>query len=119
MAWLRSDLLSLREERSAEYVFYPHEQLEAFSPLTPTGHKAADKLLAVAKQVVPAKRGSLFRDWCIADTDLAMMLQRLVSTGHPVPAPIASYARAQFQRPAVVEYRAHARPPYRRAVPML
>src|SRR5258706_1387177 len=27
MAWVRSDLLPLRAERSAEYVFYPHDEL--------------------------------------------------------------------------------------------
>src|SRR6188768_2865597 len=25
MAWVRSDLMPIREERSAEYVFYPHD----------------------------------------------------------------------------------------------
>src|ERR1700756_3130948 len=33
MAWLRSDLMPIREERSAEYVFYPHARLAPFAPL--------------------------------------------------------------------------------------
>jgi glutathione S-transferase len=119
MAWLRSDLMPLREERSAEYVFYPHEGLEPLAPLSVAGQRAARKLLAVADRLVPAGGGLLFGGsdgWCIADTDLAMMLQRLVRTGHDVPARIRDYAQAQWERPAVQEFRAHARPEFRAAI---
>ncbi len=108
--------MALREERSAEYVFYPHDRLAKLSPLSESGLRAAAKLLATAERLVPADAGPLFGAWCIADTDLAMMLQRLVATGHAVPARIRAYAEAQWERPAVREYRAHARPPYERAV---
>jgi glutathione S-transferase len=37
MAWLRSDLMAIREERSAEYVFYEHDRLPTFSPLSAAG----------------------------------------------------------------------------------
>ena len=43
-------------------------------------------------------------EWCIADTDLAMMLMRLVHHGDDVPERLASYARAQWQRPAVQKW---------------
>jgi glutathione S-transferase len=62
---------------------------------------------------VPADAGPLFGAWCIADTDLAMMLQRLVKTGHKVPKRLRDYAERQWERPAVVEYSAHARPEFR------
>lgn len=117
MAWLRSDLMPIREERSAENVFYPREQIPALVPLSDAGNRAAFKLLGVADRLVPADGGPLFGAWCIADTDLAMMLQRLVKTGHEVPAKIRAYADAQWERPAVKEFCAHARPPFQVSLP--
>lgn len=116
MAWLRSDLLPLREERSAEYVFYPHGRLRPFPPLSPRAERAAAKLLTVAEQVVPPDAGSLFGPWCVADTDLAMMLQRLLKTGHEMPERLRAYATAQWQRPAVREFADQERPAYQPAL---
>jgi glutathione S-transferase len=116
MAWLRSDLLPIREERSAEYVFYPHERLRPFAPLSPRAERAAAKLLDVAEQVVPADGGSLFGPWCVADTDLAMMLQRLLKTGYEMPERLRAYASAQWRRPAVQEFVDQERPSYRAAL---
>lgn len=112
MAWLRSDFMAIREERSAEYVFYAHNRLKPFAPLSTAGKRAADKLLGAADRLVPAGSGPLFGAWCIVDTDLAMMLQRLIQTGHDVPAKIRAYADAQWERPAVEEFRAHERPAF-------
>jgi hypothetical protein len=42
-----------------------------------------------------------------------MMLQRLIKTGHDVPARIRAYADAQWLRPAVKEFCAQKRPPFR------
>jgi glutathione S-transferase len=116
MAWLRSDLLPIREERSAEYVFYPHDELEPFAPLSPTAERAVDKLLGAAEHLVPPDAGPLWGEWCVADTDLAMMLQRLVKTGHVVSERLRAYADAQWQRPAVREFVGQKRPPYERAL---
>ena len=115
MAWLRSDLGPIREERSSQWVFYPHAELEPFARLTADGRRAADKLFAAAEQLVPRGGGPLFEAWCVADTDLAMMLQRLVKCGDEMPAALRSYAEAQWQRPAVKEFCAHKRPPFRAA----
>jgi glutathione S-transferase len=109
MAWLRSDLMPIREERSAEYVFYPHEALAPLAPLSARGERAVAKLLAATEQLVPPEAGPMFGAWCIADTDLAMMLQRLAKTGFDLPRRIRAYADAQWQRPAVLEFRAHPR----------
>jgi glutathione S-transferase len=116
MAWLRSDFMPIREERSAEYVFYAHDRLPAFAPLSPAGQRAAAKLLSAADRILPEGGGPLFGAWCIADTDLAMMLQRLVKTGHDVPRRIRAFAEAQWQRPAVVEYCAHERIPFQKSI---
>jgi glutathione S-transferase len=113
MAWLRSDLMPIREERSAEYVFYAHDRLPRVAPLSAAGLRAAAKLLGAADRIVPADAGPLFGSWCVADTDLAMMLQRLVKTGHAVPGRLRDFAERQWERPAVAEYRAHPRPEFR------
>jgi glutathione S-transferase len=113
MAWLRSDLMAIREERSSEWVFYPHDQVPAFKALTDEGQRAVGKLMAAVETLVPSDSGSLFGAWCVADTDLAMMLQRLAKTGCPMPARIKAYADAQWLRPAVREFCAQKRPPFR------
>ncbi|MBE9138942.1 glutathione transferase [Nodosilinea sp. LEGE 07088] len=96
-AWLRSDLTPLREERPTEVVF-----LQPIDPpLSAQATAAADKLFAIADTLLPADGLELFGNWCIADTDLALMLNRLVLNGDPVPERLATYARHQWQRPSV------------------
>jgi glutathione S-transferase len=109
MAFLRSDLGPLREERSSETVFYP--RVGALPPLSPAAQASAQKLFRVAGQLLPGS-GDLFGTWCLADTDLAMMLQRLVHNGDPVPAPLAAYAERQWQRPSARGYIDRKRAPY-------
>jgi glutathione S-transferase len=117
MAWLRSDLMPIREERSAEYVFYAHARLTPFAPLSDAGKRAAEKLLGAADRLVPSGSGPMFGAWCVADTDLAMMLQRLLKTGHDVPAKVRAFADAQWERPAVKEFCAHERPAFESSLP--
>jgi glutathione S-transferase len=96
-AWLRSDLLDLRIERSTNVVFFaPSDQA-----LSSKGQAAADKLIAAADLLISDKQTNLFDQWCIADTDLALMLNRLIKNGDPVPAKLVNYANAQWQRPTV------------------
>jgi glutathione S-transferase len=109
MAFLRSDLGPLRDERSSETVFYPRTSRPA--PLTPSAQAAVSKLFNVAGQLITGP-ANLFDTWCLADTDLAMMLQRLVHNGDAVPAPLASYAEMQWQRPSVRAYVEHQRAPF-------
>lgn len=110
MAWVRSDLMPIREERSAEYVFYPHDGLPPLAPLSLAARRAVDKLVGFAGRVVPADGGPLFGAWCIADTDLAMMLQRLVKSGKPLPEFLRAFAEREWQRPSVQAYIAARRP---------
>ena len=111
MAWIRSDLMPIREQRSAEYVFYPHAVLKPLSTLNDAGQRAVDKLYAAADRLVPAS-GHLFGAWCVADTDLAMMLQRLVKTSSDVPAKLRAFAESEWQRPAVHEFVTQSRPAF-------
>jgi glutathione S-transferase len=106
-AWLRSDLMPIRVERSTEIVFYG-----AKAPaLSPAGEAAAAKLFAAAEALLASGAENLFDDWCIADVDLALMLNRLVLHGDPVPAHLAAYARRQWAHPAVRLWVDRERPP--------
>ena len=117
MAWVRSDLGAIREERSAEYVFYPHDRLPACAPLSPSARRAVDKLVSFAERVIPADGGALFGAWSIADTDLAMMLQRLVKTDEALPERLRTFAQREWQRPSVSAFVNASRPPHRPAGP--
>jgi glutathione S-transferase len=106
-AWLRSDLMPIRQERSTEVVFYrPVEQ-----PLSATAQVAADKLFKAASALLAHGGDHLFGRWSIADVDLALMLNRLVLNGDAVPQHLASYARKQWERPSVQKWASLPRPP--------
>jgi glutathione S-transferase len=115
MAWVRSDLGALREARSSEYVFYPLETLPPYAPLPPAARRGAEKLVGFAERLVPPDGGPLFGAWCIADTDLAMMLQRLVKTNEDLPAHLRAFAEREWQRPSVQAFVNQPRPPHRPA----
>lgn len=94
-AWIRSDLLALRAERSTVVVFIE----PTATPLTEAGQAAAERLIGIAERLIDGEH--LFGEWSIADMDLAVMLNRLVHNGDPVPERVAAYARAQWRRPSV------------------
>ena len=106
-AWLRSDLVPVRQERSTEVVFYGVTR----PPLSAAGIAAAEKLFAAAELLLAIDSENLFGQWSIADVDLAIMLNRLVLNGDPVPARLAAYANHQWQRPSVVSWLKQIRPP--------
>lgn len=105
-AWLRSDLQALRSERTTEVVFYG----QTSAPLTPQGQAAADKLMHVADALLTAATAHVFGAWSIVDTELALMLQRLLCHGDAVPAKLATYAQQQWQRPSVQAWLSQPRP---------
>ena len=111
MAWIRSDLMPVREERSAEYVFYKHADLAPLPLMSEAGKRASEKLITTATRLLSGRK-SLFETWCVADTDLAMMLMRLVKTGYEVPPALVAFAEEQWKRAAVQEFVAQTRPPY-------
>lgn len=99
-AWLRSDFLPIREERSTTVVFAGAKK----SPLSAAGQESAEKLFALANEQVKEGKPNLFGEWCIADVDLALMLNRLVMHGDAVPERLADYATFQWQRSSVQRY---------------
>jgi glutathione S-transferase len=97
-AWLRSDLLDLRAERSTKVIFFAPEP----TPLTSAGQGAAERLMRIAGRLIDGEH--LFGQWCIADTELALMLNRLVLNGDPLPQCLADYAARQWQRASVQQW---------------
>jgi glutathione S-transferase len=105
-AWLRSDLVPIREERSTLVVFCGAKRL----PLSADARTAADKLFAVAHALLVGRSDHLFDQWCIADVDLALMLSRLILHGDDVPERLVAYASQQWQRPSVQNWVNKTRP---------
>lgn len=99
-AWLRSDLMPIREERPTSVIFAGEKK----APLTEAGRKSAAKLFDTASALLAHGRPNLFGEWCLADTDLALMLNRLVFNGDDVPEQLADYAAFQWQRASVQRY---------------
>jgi glutathione S-transferase len=96
-AWLRSDFMPIRAERSTEVIFSDGK----FPPLSAAAQGAAHKLIAAVEKLLSHGQDNLFREWCIADTDLALMLNRLVMHGDAMPESLRHYAHKQWQRPSV------------------
>ncbi len=96
-AWLRSDLTALREERPTTVIFREPSP----KPLSEAGRAAANKLVHVAASLLGEDAVNLFDDWCIADTELALTLNRLVANGDPVPESLRHYVQTQWARPSV------------------
>ncbi|MGY2162415.1 glutathione transferase [Pseudomonas tolaasii] len=105
-AWLRSDLLPIRQERSTLVVFYGQKM----PPLSPVAEAAARKLIGAAQTLLAGNPTHLFGDWSIADVDLAVMLNRLILNGDNVPADLVAYAERQWQRPSVQQWVNQPRP---------
>jgi glutathione S-transferase len=106
-AWLRSDLLPIREERPTFVVFCGASR----PALSATAREAADNLFSAALTLLEGRTDYLFGDWSIADVDLAMMLQRLIVLGDAVPQRLIDYAALQWQRPTLQQWIHRQRPP--------
>lgn len=106
-AWLRSDLMPIRAERSTEVVFYGRKG----AALSAAAVDASERLFLLADRLLKPGTDHLFGTWCIADVDLSLMLNRLVLHGDPVPSRLADYAALQFERPSLARWLALDRPP--------
>jgi glutathione S-transferase len=106
-AWLRSDFLELRKERSTEVVFYRAKA----KPLSSGAQVAAHRLISGALGLLPNGTAHIAKHWSIADVDLALMLNRLVLNGDTMPLQLQQYAETQWQRDSIQEWVSKARPP--------
>jgi glutathione S-transferase len=103
--FVRTDMAALRSERSTETIFFA----PATTPLSKDAQAAADKLIAFTEALLPQGADNLFGAWCIADTDLTVMLMRIINSGGTVPMRIEAYAKKQWAHPAVKEWCAFPR----------
>ncbi|MFV8799590.1 glutathione transferase [Yersinia sp. LJYL362] len=99
-AWLRSDFMPIRAERPTEVAFAGMKM----PLLSVQGRQAAHKLISGLERLLSDGRKNLFSEWCIADTDLALMLNRLVLNGDELPEYLRQYANYQWQRPSVQQW---------------
>jgi len=106
-AWLRSDLMPIRDERPTFVVFCGAKR----PALSERAREAADILFSAALALLDGRTDNLFGAWSIADVDLAMMLQRLIVLGDPVPQRLIDYAAHQWLRPSVQQWIHRKRPP--------
>jgi len=106
-AWVRSDLMPIREERPTFVVFNGAKR----PALSEAARQAAEQLFSASLTLLDGRTDNLFGAWSIADVDLAMMLQRLIVLGDPVPRRLIDYANHQWRRPSVQQWILKKRPP--------
>jgi glutathione S-transferase len=106
-AWVRSDLMPIRDERPTFVVFCGAKR----PTLSERAREAADTLFSAALALLDGRTDHLFGAWSIADVDLAMMLQRLIVLGDPVPQRLIDYAAHQWRRSSVQQWILKKRPP--------
>jgi len=97
MAWMRSDLMPIREERSTNTIFYE----PATEPLSSAAERATAKLLAATDALLAPGATSLFGAFSIPDADLALMLQRLGKNEHPLGDKVQRFGDATWSRASV------------------
>lgn len=105
-AWLRSDLMPIRVERSTEVIYYKPSE----SPLSAAAQQAVNKLFSVANSFLHNNQEYIFGSWSIVDVELSLMLHRLILNGDTVPENLALYAKNQWLRPSVQEWVNKKRP---------
>jgi len=108
MAFVRSDLGALREERPTTTMFYER----AATPLSEKGERAAQRLVRFAERLIRPDQTHMVGEWSIADVDLAFMLQRLHLNGYELPSSLASFVETQWGRPSVRSFVEHNRRPF-------
>jgi glutathione S-transferase len=104
MAFVRTDVLALREQRSFWRCVYPNDP----PPLTAIAEREASELVELTTGLLAS--GELGA-WNIAHADLALTLYRLVRAGDPLPEEVRRFVEVTLARPAIRAYLDHPRPP--------
>lgn len=105
LAYVRTDLRNLREERPWHATIYPVAQ----RPLSAAAAQDARELVGFAEHVV---RTGALGAWSIAHLDLAFALHRVVATEIPLPEAVRQFVDGVVARPSVRSYLDHPRPPH-------
>ena len=100
MSMVRTSLGALREDRPTSSVFHR----PVGTPLSEAARRDAAELVRIVDTVLPPGASCLFRDWSIADADIALALMRLVANNDELPQRIVDYTLAQWQRASVRRY---------------
>lgn len=103
MSYVRTSMFGLREDRPTSGVF----GRPTIKPLTDKGKADAAELVRLATTLVKPGAKSMFGEYCIADSDLALALMRMIASEDPMPSHLVDYALAQFDRRSVKRYVAH------------
>jgi len=103
MAWLRTSLFALREERPTTSVF----MRPVTKPLSDAARSDAAELTRIAEQLIAPRQLTLFREWSIADADLSLALMRLVANSDSLPQHLTDYALAHWGRASFRKYLAY------------
>nr|MBA2816592.1 putative Nudix hydrolase YfcD [Candidatus Pantoea persica] len=74
---------------------------ERFAPMSAAAQQAAEKLVAACLRLLLDKQQNLFGEWSLADTNLAVMLNRLALHGDALPGRVREYTEFQWQRASV------------------
>jgi glutathione S-transferase len=99
-AWLRSDLLALRNERSTETIFIKPTN----KPLSEEAKESASKLVQATNSLLFENKMNLFSEWCIADVDLSLMLNRLILNGYEVSDTLRRYVEHQWKNEFIQDW---------------
>jgi len=105
MAWLRSDLWALRQERPWQLVVYPTTSL---APLSPTAAQHAAELVGLVDWL--DGRGQM-TPWNLAHADLAFAVMRLAHGGYSISRACQQLLDRNLERPSVRSYLDRERPP--------
>ncbi len=108
MAWIRSDFGPIREERATTSIFVQ----PAHTALSEQAKAAQRRLVAGIAPLIHPERSTIFEHWCLADTDVALMLQRLNLNGDELPRALRDFAEANWKRPSVKKWLSHPRDDY-------
>lgn len=109
MAFVRSDLMALRTERSWWMCVYPEPNPP---PLSRTAEREAQELVRLVDRL--AELGELdVAHWNMAHADLALTVLRLARTGYPLPDRVSAFFAVAVARPSMRAYLEHPRPPFR------
>ncbi len=106
-AWLRSDFMPIRQERTTEVVFYGTKG----AALSADARHAAATLCSAVDALLTPGAAYVCGQWSIADVDLAIMLKRLALDEGVLPDRLADYASRQWARPSVQQWVHQDRPP--------
>lgn len=113
LSWYRCGFHALRKERSTETIFYAGIVRPEGPLSTEAREEVADWMRFLDGIRKPGAEFLFEGRWTIADSETALMLQRLIRNGETVDADWRAYAERLWRRPSVREFVDRERKPFR------